>query len=90
VVHLAELLGAVLIAAVLLVTAWLALVTAGMVWVLGQGVSWIVALSIGALLNIAGAAALGWWIKTLVTELPFAALLRQLRGEPPLPPETRH
>ena len=89
-VHLAELLGAVLIAAVLLVTAWLALVTAGMVWVLGQGVSWIVALSIGALLNIAGAAVLGWWIKNLVTELPFAALLRQLRGEPPLPPETRH
>src|SRR2546423_1865258 len=57
-------------------------------WV--QGARWIGALSIGALPNIAGAGVLGWWIKTRVPELPFAALLRQLRGEPPLPPETRH
>lgn len=85
-IRLALLLGAVLIAAVLVVTAWMALVAGGIVYMLGHGASWITALLVAALINLAGATALGLWVRSLVTELPFTALLRQLRGESPLEP----
>jgi uncharacterized membrane protein YqjE len=81
--NLAWLLGSVLVVAVLLVTAWMGLLAALIVWMAGQGVSWPLVLGGTALLNIAGAAALAWWMRHLVAELPFTALLRQLRGEPP-------
>jgi len=32
---------------------------------------------------VAGAGALVWWMLTLIKELPFTALLRQLRADPP-------
>lgn len=85
-IRLALLLGAVLIAAVLVVTAWMALVAGGIVYLLGQGASWITALLVAALINLAGAAALGWWVRSLVTEVPFTALVRQLRAEAPKEP----
>jgi len=85
-IRLALLLGAVLIAAVLAVTAWMALVAGGIVYLLGQGASWIGALLVVALINVAGAAALGFWVRNLVAELPFAALVRQLRAEQPREP----
>ena len=66
-IRLAWLLGAVLIAAVLIVTTWMGLVA--------------------ALLNVVGAAALGWWMLALIKELPFTALLRQLRGDAPQKPQ---
>src|SRR5262245_26171020 len=87
-VRLAWLLACVLIAAVLVVTAWMGGVAAGIVWMLGEGVSWITALAIAAFLNIVGAGALVWWMRHLLTDLPFQALLRQLRGEDP-PTETQ-
>ena len=68
-------------AAVLLVTAWLAIVVALLVWLFEERMSWPAALAIGALLNIGGAAALLWWMRHLVIEKPFTALLRQLKGE---------
>jgi hypothetical protein len=80
-VQLAWLLSAGLVVAVLLVTAWLALVVSVMVWLFEERLSWPAALAIGALLNIAGAGALFWWMKNLVVEKPFTALLRQLKGE---------
>jgi hypothetical protein len=83
---LAALLGAVLIASVLLVTAWMGGVAALIVVLLGGGMSWAAAIGIAAALNIVGAAALAWWMRHLVAELPFTALLRQLRGEDPPPP----
>lgn len=79
--QLAWLLSSGLMAAVLLVTAWLALVVAAVTWMLGERISWPAALAIGALLNIAGAGALLWWMRHLVIEKPFTALLRQLKGE---------
>ena len=85
-IRLALLLGAVLIAGVLVVTAWLALVAAGIVAMMGQGASWITALALAALINLGGAAALAWWMRRLVVEMPFTALLRQLRGEAPEQP----
>jgi hypothetical protein len=82
-IRLAWLLGTGLVVAVLVVTAWLALVAAGIVWMLGEGMSWIAALAIAAGLNIAAGAALVFWAKSMAVEMPFTALLRQLRGEPP-------
>ena len=80
--NLAWLLGSVLVVAVLLVTAWMGGVAALIVWMFEEGVSWPLALGGVALLNVAGAAALAWWMRHLVAELPFEALLRQLRGQP--------
>ncbi|MGQ0654279.1 MAG: phage holin family protein [Betaproteobacteria bacterium] len=86
-IRLAWILGAVLIAAVLVVTAWMGLVAAGIVFAWGHGASWPVALAAAALLNVFAAAALGWFTLKLARELPFTALLRQLRGENPEPPQ---
>ena len=85
-IRLSWLLGAVLVTAVLVVSAWMALVAVGIVLLLGQGASWVAALSIAAALNVAGAAALALWARDLVKELPFNALVRSLRGEPPASP----
>ncbi|HZM34177.1 MAG TPA: phage holin family protein [Burkholderiales bacterium] len=85
-IRLALLLGAVLVAAVLLVTAWMALVAGGIVYLLGQGASWITALAVAALINLAGAAALAFWSRRLVVEVPFTALVRQLRAKAPQEP----
>ena len=86
-IRLAWLLGSVLIAAVLLVTTWMALVAAGVVVMLGQGASWATALIVAAVVNVIGAGALAWWMLQLIRELPFTALLRQLRGEKPKEPQ---
>jgi hypothetical protein len=83
--------GTGLIAAVLVVTAWLALVAAAAVWLAGTGMSWIAALVIGAAVNVGVAVALVVWIRGRATELPFGATLRQLRGEsPPAANEPSH
>ena len=85
--RLAWLLAAMLVATVLVVTTWMALIAAGVVIMLGQGASWASALAIAAVLNLVGAAALGWWMLALIKELPFTALLRQLRGRAPAKPQ---
>ena len=86
-IRLAWLLGAVLIAAVLVVTTWMALVAAGVVFMLGKGASWVTALIVAGGVNVIGAGALAWWMLALIKELPFTALLRQLRGEAPREPQ---
>jgi hypothetical protein len=42
-----------------------------------------VSIAVTAVVNIGAAVALAGWGRHLVAELPFTALLRQLRGEPP-------
>lgn len=86
-IRLAWLLAAMLVATVLVVTTWMALIAAGVMIMLGQGASWASALAIAAVLNLVGAAALGWWMLALIKELPFTALLRQLRGRAPEKPQ---
>jgi len=81
-ISLAWLLSLALAIAVLAVTAWLALVTGGIVWLLGNGVSWPAALGAAALLNVIAGTVIAIWARRLCRELPFAATLRQLRGEP--------
>jgi uncharacterized membrane protein YqjE len=85
-VRLAMLLSAGLLIAILVITAWMGFVAAGIVWMFDKGVSWPLAIAIAALINIAAAAGLAWWARHLVSEMPFTALLRQLRGEPPASP----
>ena len=89
-VNLAMLLSAVLTIAILVVTAWMGFVAAGIVWMFDKGVSWPLAIAIAAIVNIVAAAALGWWARHLVSELPFTALLRQLRGQSPQAPGEKH
>lgn len=89
-VRLAMLLSAGLMIAMLVITAWMGFVAAGIVWMFDQGVSWPLAIAIAAIVNIAAAAALAWWARHLVSEMPFSALLRQVRGAPPLPPDEKH
>jgi len=79
--------GSVLVAAVLIVTSWMGLVAAGIVFAWGQGASWPIALGIACLLNLVAAAALAGFTFKLAKELPFTALLRQLRGRDPEPPQ---
>jgi len=86
-IRLAWLLGAVLVAAVLIVTSWMGLVAGAVVFMLGQGASWVTALIVAAVVNLAGAGALAWWMFALIKELPFTALLRQLRGNAPQKPQ---
>ncbi|MGE5640722.1 MAG: phage holin family protein [Clostridia bacterium] len=82
-IMLAWLLGAVLVVAVLVVTAWMGLFAALIVWATSEGLSWGLAIAIAALLNLVAAGAIAWWMKTLLKDLPFTALLRQLKGEDP-------
>ena len=86
-IRLAWILGAVLVAAVLIVTAWVVLIASGVVWVWGHGASWPTALAVAAVLNLIAAGLLGWFTLRLAKELPFTALLRQLRGRDPAPPQ---
>lgn len=86
-IRLAWILGAVLVGAVLVVTSWMGLVAAGIVFAWGHGASWPIALAVAAVLNLVAAAVLGWFTLRLAKELPFTALLRQLRGRDPEPPQ---
>jgi uncharacterized membrane protein YqjE len=88
-VRLAMLLSAGLMIAILVVTAWMGFVAAGIVWMFDQGVSWPLAIAIAAIINVAAAAGLAWWARHLVSEMPFTALLRQLKGEPPASPDPK-
>ena len=84
-IRLGWLLAAGLVAAVLVVTGWLAVVVAVVVAFTDDGRSWGAVLALAAAANVAMAVGLGLWIRSSVRELPFAATLRQLRGEPPAP-----
>jgi hypothetical protein len=84
-IRFAWLLSAGLIAAVLIVTAWLALITGALVWLVGSGLGWPAAIGLGAVANVLGAVAIAAWMRGLFSDLPFAATLRQLKGDPPAP-----
>jgi uncharacterized membrane protein YqjE len=79
--HLAYVLASVLVVSVLAVTAWLAIVTALIVWLAGEDVPWPGVLLIAAFLNLLGAAIIGWWARRQLTDKPFAATLRQLSAD---------
>jgi uncharacterized membrane protein YqjE len=80
---LVKIIGAAVVISVLAVSAWMGLVAAGVVWAVGAGASWGLAIAIASVLNLVAAGALAFYIKKQVPELLFAATLRQLRGESP-------
>src|SRR5438445_13746561 len=86
-IRLAWILGCVLVAAVLIVTSWMGLIAAAIVFAWGHGASWPIALAIAAVVNVVAAAVLAWFTFKLAKELPFTALLRQMRGRDPEPPQ---
>lgn len=80
--QLAWLVGAGILVAVLLVSAWLAAVVALSVWLLGHGLSWAAVLGIAALVNLVAAGFVVWFMKDIFEQAPFSATLRQIRGDP--------
>ena len=82
-VQLAWLLGGGVVIAVLVVSAWMAGVTALIAYLLAQQISWPVALVGAAILNLIGAALAAWRLRAVMSELPFAATLRQLKAQEP-------
>ena len=70
---------AAVVISLLVVTAWLALVAAGIVWVTDAGVGWAVAVACAALANVLLAAGVAWWLRSQARDLLFAATLRHLR-----------
>jgi uncharacterized membrane protein YqjE len=87
-IQLAWLVGSGIVIAVLLVTAWLALVVAAAVLMLGNAMSWPAVLGVAALLNLVGAGIVVWCVKSVFAEAPFAATLKQIKtaGGEPEPP----
>jgi len=81
-IQLAWLVAAGILAAVLVVTAWLALVVAVAVLLLGKGMSWPGVLAVAAALNVMGAVVVLWRVKGVFQHAPFAATLRQLKAKP--------
>lgn len=69
--------------AVLVSTAWLAFVASMVGWLQDAEAAWPTALLVAAASNLLLAVALGVWTVRKLDALPFAATLRQIRGEAP-------
>lgn len=81
-ISLAFMVGSAIAAAVLIITAWLALVAMAVVALATNDlVSWPVALFIAAILCVAGAGGLGWFIMARSKDLMFTATRRQLQAD---------
>jgi len=70
--------GAIVIS-LLIVTAWMALVAGGAIWVTDKGFSLPAAMAMAAGVNIVVAVLVGLWIRGQWPDMLFAATLRQLR-----------
>lgn len=84
-VQLSWLVGSAVVIAVLAVSAWMAGVTALIAYLLAREVSWPIALIAAGFVNLLGAGLVAWRLKTVLADVPFAATLRQLKGDPPPP-----
>ena len=67
-----------MIVSVLVVTAWLGFLVAGVEWLIGPGTSWTTVLAVAAAINLAVAGILAYRMRRLTVEMPFAATLRQI------------
>ena len=82
-ISLVKMVAAGIIISILIVSAWMGLVAAAVVWAIGEGANWGLAILIAALVNIAVAVGLAFWAKSQIPDLLFAATLRQLRKDVP-------
>lgn len=71
---------AAVVISVLVATAWLGVIAAIVVWMTDAGISWPVALLIGAAACLVTAGVIGWWVVKNADEMMFSATLRQLRA----------
>ena len=78
--NIARMVCAGVIAAVLAVTAWLALVSAVMFWLIGNSAPWACAFLAVAVLHVVACIALIHWIQRLAKVGMFSATLRELGG----------
>ena len=76
---LTKILTAAVVISILVVTAWITFVASAIVWATDNGVSWPVALLVAGVVNLVLAGGLAFWAKSQVSELAFAATLRQIR-----------
>jgi uncharacterized membrane protein YqjE len=67
---------------VLVVTAWLAVVVAIAVALLGSGMSWPGVLLVAAGLNLVGAVLVAMRLRAVFKHVPFEATLRQMKSDP--------
>ena len=82
-ISLVKMVAAGIIISILVVSAWMGLVAAAVVWAVGAGANWGVALLVAAVANLAVAVGVGFWGKSQIPDLLFAATLRQLRKDAP-------
>src|SRR5262245_17931786 len=61
-IGLAKMVAAVVVIAVLVVSAWLGLLASGVAWATASGISWIAALAIAAVTNLVVAGIVAAWI----------------------------
>ena len=80
-ISLVKMVAAGIIISILVVSAWMAFVAAAVVWAVGAGASWGIALVVAAIVNIAVAVGIAFWGKSQIPDLLFAATLRQLRKD---------
>jgi uncharacterized membrane protein YqjE len=80
-----KMVAAGIIISILVISAWMGLVAAAVVWAVGAGANWSVALIVAAIVNIAVAFGLALWAKKQIPDLLFAATLRQLKQDVPHP-----
>ena len=84
-ISLVKMVAAGIIISILIVSAWMGFVAAAVVWAVGAGASWGLALVVAAIVNIVVAIAIAFWAKSQIPDLLFAATLRQLRQDVPHP-----
>ena len=82
-ISLVKMIAAAIVISILVVSAWMAIVAAAVVWAVGAGANWGLAILIAALVDIAVAVGLAFWAKKQVPDLLFSATVRQLRKDVP-------
>lgn len=82
-VSLVKMIAAAIVISILVVSAWMAIVAAAVVWAVGAGANWGLAILIAALVNIAVAVGLAFLAKKQIGDLLFSATIRQLRKDVP-------
>jgi uncharacterized membrane protein YqjE len=89
-ISLVKMIAAGIMISILAVTTWIALVAACVVWAIGEGADWALAIFIAAIVNLLVAAGIGLWAKKQIPDLMFAATVRQLKKDVPPEEEDEH
>lgn len=89
-ISLVKMIAAGIVISILVVTTWIALVAACVVWAIGAGADWALAIFIAGIVNLLIAGGVALWAKKQVPDLLFAATVRQLKHDVPDNEESEH